>query len=454
MITKEQVYDVGVGGKGVSGQAAEYNLANFTNIGSLISFEKADDVATVNSHPLNNAQTSHSAAVETNYSLSHALKVQEAAKYLRNYLDSKGQDPHLFRKIIQMVLGVGQREVELLEQRFEVFKPHYPDISLTDKKWLAKHEPMVVRGRNPNEPIGAIASNDGYMVNYQEYAKRMFEDTQKTRPDFKHFFNTSIRDIIWRGDCYEVITTRGYFYCRTFIFEAGPYSLFFARRLGYGLQYGIYPVAGSFLYSVRRLLRNKVYGVQIEGMPFARVHGDPDILNSNITRFGPTTKLLPLMERHHYKTFMDFMELPTFSTREGIRAFIEILKENNLLGYALKNAIYDLPIIGPAAFLREVRPIIPTIRYSDLRLRRGAGGIRPQIVNLQTKKLEMGDSTIEGQNIIFNTTPSPGASVSMANGRRDAKRIVEFLNAMGEDYYFNEETFQKELGKPRNHEAA
>ncbi|OGN10446.1 MAG: hypothetical protein A3J46_04950 [Candidatus Yanofskybacteria bacterium RIFCSPHIGHO2_02_FULL_41_11] len=451
---QKEIYDVGIGGKGATGQADEYNLANHTNIGSCISFEKAGDVATVNSSPENNAQTSHDGATETNYNLAHALKVQEPAKYLRNFLDSNGPDPSLYRKIVRMVLGVGQTEVELLERRFEDFKPHYPDIAMAGREWLTQNEPMVMKGRNQSEPICAIRSDEGYMVNYQEYTRRLFQGSMRARPDFDYAFNTTIEEITWKGDHYEVKTNIGVFRCKTFIFAAGPYSLFFARRLGYGLNKGIYPVGGSFLYTVRKLLNNKVYCVQIEGMPFARVHGDPDILNPDVTRFGPTTKLLPLMERHHWETFFDFMQLPTFSTQEGIAAFLAIMNNNKLWQYAFKNMVYDLPVIGPAAFMKEVRHIVPTIQLSDLRLHRHAGGIRPQIVNLETKKLEMGDSTIEGQNIIFNTTPSPGASVSMANGRRDAKKIVEMLNAMGGNFHFDEEKFQRELGKPRNYTAA
>ena len=56
----------------------------------------------------------------------------------------------------------------------------------------------------------------------------------------------------------------------------------------------------------------------------------------------------------------------------------------------------------------------------------------------------MGDASLVGNNIIFNTTPSPGASVCLGNAHRDAKRIVEFL---GNSYHFDEEKFQQELGE-------
>ncbi len=33
--------------------------------------------------------------------------------------------------------------------------------------------------------------------------------------------------------------------------------------------------------------------------------------------------------------------------------------------------------------------------------------IRPQIINLQTKRLELGEAKIVGKDILFNITPSP-----------------------------------------------
>jgi malate dehydrogenase (quinone) len=229
------------------------------------------------------------------------------------------------------------------------------------------------------------------------------------------------------------------------VFAAGPYSLFFAQKLGYGLEYGILSVAGNF-YDAGHWLDNKVYRMQVEGRPFAEIHGDPDILDIAKTRFGPTTKVLPLMERHHYETFKDFMQLPLLRTLRGIASLFKILWKRKLIWYVLKNILFDIPVIGRWLFLREVKKVVPTMHYRDLKLRKGAGGIRPQIVNLKTMDLEMGDASLVGDKIIFNTTPSPGASVCLGNAYRDANRIVEFL---GSDYYFDEELFQKELGEVR-----
>lgn len=434
-------YKVVIVGGGVTGTALAYTLHRFTNVSEVLLLEKYDWVAQINSHPLNNAQTSHDGSTETNYDLEHALKVQKSAIALRRYIDKK-KDPELSKKTHRMCLAVTTEEVKTLEKRYRDLKPHYPDLSLVYRNWLREYDPALTTGRDAKAPLCALVSSQGYIVNYQKLAEHFYNDT---KDNVRYEFLTPVRDIAYNGSYYVLITPESIIRADVVVFAAGPYSLFFGQKLGYGLDYAILPVAGSF-YSGGDFLKSKVYRVQIEGMPFAAIHGDPDILNMHDTRFGPTTKPLPLMERHHYKTFRDFMKLPLVSSLRGIWILFKIISEKRLIWYVIKNIIYDLPIIGPAMFLREVRPIVPTIKYRDLKLRRGAGGIRPQIVNLKTGQLEMGDASMTGKNIIFNTTPSPGASVCLGNAHRDAQRVVEFL---GNGHYFDEEKFQRELGQER-----
>jgi malate dehydrogenase (quinone) len=80
---------------------------------------------------------------------------------------------------------------------------------------------------------------------------------------------------------------------------------------------------------------------------------------------------------------------------------------------------------------------------SDLQLAKGYGGIRPQIVNLKTKRLELGEAKIVGENILFNITPSPGASTCLQNAEYDTEKILAFL---GQGYTFDKNRFLQELG--------
>jgi malate dehydrogenase (quinone) len=77
--------------------------------------------------------------------------------------------------------------------------------------------------------------------------------------------------------------------------------------------------------------------------------------------------------------------------------------------YILRNFSYDLPALGKYFYLRDARKIVPSLKYRELRFDPAIGGIRPQLVNIREKKLEMGEAKILGDKIIFNITPSPGA---------------------------------------------
>lgn len=433
---------VAIVGAGDTGTAAANVLSAYTNVKDVIIIEKYDRVATVNSHPLNNAQTSHEGDTETNYPVLHALEVRQAAMYLRNFVDNIN-DPKLSQKRLRMVIGVTVKEVVTLEERYEKIKRHYPHLRLMYYDEVAKIEPNVTKGRDPRQPFCALVTTEGYIINYQKLAEELLKDAQNNNPQLRCMFNTEVLDIEKIDNGYILKTSKGDIFARIVEFAAGPYSLYFAHKLGYGKEYSILQVAGSF-YSAGNWLKNKVYRTQVLGRPFAEIHGDPDILNMNDTRFGPTTKPIFRMERYRPETFHHYMEMKLITTLRGILTILWILWERRLLWYVFKNFLFDLPMIGPALFLLEAKKVVPTLRYRDLKLRKGAGGVRPQIVNLKKMDLEMGDSSIVGKNIIFNTTPSPGASICLGNAYRDAKKIIEFL---GPGCYFDKEKFQRELGE-------
>ncbi len=434
-------YDLVIVGAGITGTSVLYALSKASNVKKIAILERYSGVAQVNSHPLNNSQTSHDGSTETNYSLPHALEVQRAAKLLRGYVEKSGK-PGLFKKTHRMVLAVGATEVAMLRMRFEMFKNNYPDLRLIGPEELAVIEPKVMEGRNPKEPVCALISTEGYAVNYQAASQSFLDDSQTANPEINFSPLTEVQKV-GRDEYgeYRIETNRGVFRAKFVEFAAGPYSLKFAHRLGYGREYTILSVAGSFFTAREKILGGKVYRCQKEGMPFAEIHGDPDVLNQLITRFGPTTKPILLMERHKYRTFGSYLKMGLF-TIAGILSLIRITMKKRIFWYVVKNLFYEMPIIGRWLFTKEVKKIIPTIKASDLEIRQGAGGVRPQIVDKRTGELQMGDKTIVGDNCIFNTTPSPGASVCLANAIRDAERIVESL---GPEYYFDKAKLENEL---------
>ncbi len=432
--THSKQCDVLIVGAGVTGTSIARILnGDFGDFGKIVLIERREAPALVNSNPRNNSQTSHDGATETNHVLAEALKILPAARAIRRFIDNH-PDKTLSYKKMRMVIGVGTQEVKLLQQRYIEFKPHYPDLDLINGDALAIVEPKVMEGRNPNVPICALISSEGYAINYQRLSEVFLEES----PNVETHFNTQVLHIVRDRRGYRVTTNTGVIIARHVIFGSGPYSLSFAQRLGYGQNLGIMPVAGSF-FSAGTILQNKVYTVQQDGVPFAAIHGDPDVLNQDDTRFGPTVKILPLMERDTLSTVFDFMKTPMFSLA-GLLSVWNTVKDRQVFWFALKSAMFDLPVIGQYLFWRDAQKIVPSLRFGDIKLRKGAGGIRPQIVNLKTREVQMGEAVIVGDNIIFYTTPSPGASVCWWNARSCAIQLATF---MGDSKVFDQRKFDQ-----------
>ena len=213
-----------------------------------------------------------------------------------------------------------------------------------------------------------------------------------------------------------------------------------AKSLGYGKNLSILSMAGSF-YTAPKVLNGKVYTIQVAKLPFAAIHGDPEVHNENITRFGPTAKPIFQLERHNSSTFLEYWR--TFGL--GLSPIISLFKiifDKVLFSYIVINFLYDLPFIGKRLFIRQIRTIVPGMKMNELKYARGIGGTRPQIVNNTTRKLEMGEAKLTGDKIIFNITPSPGASTCLGNAYTDTSKIMEFLD---NKFKFNKEAFEKDL---------
>ena len=84
------------------------------------------------------------------------------------------------------------------------------------------------------------------------------------------------------------------------------------------------------------------------------------------------------------------------------------------------------------------------MKRRDLYYARGVGGIRPQIVDIEKKQMMFGEAKIIGENIIFDITPSPGASVCLKNAEENVREIIRFF---GKKYAFDEKAFFTDLKK-------
>ncbi|MDO8599655.1 MAG: FAD-dependent oxidoreductase [bacterium] len=436
-------YDIIVIGGGIVGPAATYVAAGWArhsgSPATIALLEKESGLATVASGHEKNSQTLHFGDIETNMSLAQARRVQAAAEYVAAYIEAN-PDRMISVKRHKMCIAVGTAEIARLRERVAMLQPYYPKIRLIDRDEIAALEPNVVAGRDPDEPIAALLSPDGFIVNYGRLAESFARDATAGNPYVETFYRTSVDRIVRTVDGYDVYTNRGTFYARGIIVAAGGYSLVLAKQLGLGGDWELIPVAGSFYRTtIRDCVRGKVYTEQNPEIPFAAPHADPEVMNPNETRFGPTAKLVPLLERHRWGTFSGFLKTIIWNPR-GLWAYLAVLLSSKvLLRFVLRNLFLDLPILGKWMYLRDIRKIIPSMRSADIELARGVGGIRPQIVDVRERVLRHGEGKIRGDRAVFLITPSPGASVCLQAAE---EAVADLLEMLGPEYAFDRERFR------------
>eukprot|EP00922_Rhytidocystis_sp_ex-Travisia-forbesii_P053497 GHVS01079331.1.p1 GENE.GHVS01079331.1~~GHVS01079331.1.p1 ORF type:complete len:531 (+),score=88.60 GHVS01079331.1:32-1624(+) len=448
-------YDVVIVGGGITGTSLLYSLAAFTDVKRVALLERRGEFAAVASHSHNNSQTIHCGDIETNYSISKATSVKRHADMLRNYatkLPPELRDKCVY-KMPKMALAVGESECAFMEERFGVFRTVFKNMQWLGKQQIADVEPCVAMEsthRFREETINAIyISNEHSAVDYRNLAKSFVDqaaDLASKHKDRKMDMRLhSEVDRIDKNDdgTFKITTTNtGVLQARYVVVSACGHSLVLAQRLGYGLQYSCLPMAGSF-YFAPNVLHGKVYTVQNPKLPFAAVHGDPDISVKGKTRFGPTALPLPMLERYNNKTIKDFLEVLK-PDMDLVAVYWDLFKVSTIRNYVLRNFMFEVPKLNKKIFVQDARKIIPSMRTEDLVYAKGFGGVRPQLVDKKQRKLLLGEGRIAptDANIVFNITPSPGGTTCLGTAEMDTRAICKALGVQ-----FHAKSFEETLLK-------
>ena len=441
----EQIHQVAIIGGGVCGTALLYLLAEYSDVDDIVLIEKYGSVANVNSHGRNNSQTLHCGDIETNYTLDKAVKVKASAEMVVNYTETLNNRDNIIFKYPKMVIGVGEKECRLLRERFKTFRDCFTTMQLLEKEDIARIEPSVVmlNGEFRPEPCVALAVLDEYSaVDYNELAES-FVAQAKTNNDttIKLNMNSHVQEILHKDGLFHINTQDQSIKAKTVVVSAGGHSLLLAQQMGHGLEFSCLPVAGSF-YFTPKVLNGKVYTVQNDQLPFAAVHGDPDVLIEGKTRFGPTALLLPLLERYNISTFFEFLSVLKLD-RHVLKVFWDLFKVTDIRNYIFKNFLFEVPGLRRWLFLKDARKIVPSLQLKDISFAKGYGGVRPQLIDKKKSVLMLGEAKINpGNGIIFNMTPSPGATSCLENAEIDMRLVASFLGVK-----INEDKLQKVLHK-------
>lgn len=425
-------YDVVIVGGGITGASLLYILSKYTDIKRILLLEEYGSFASLNSNSNNNAQTLHFGDIETNYSLEKSRETKEEAEIVIKYLSMLPKKDYdmITKKCGKMVLGVGEEEINKLDGIYDSGLKHiFPGLRKIGPNEIARLEPNVMKKRAIDEKVEALKSDNGQMVNFRNLTNSFVKRAKAAKIGRINVrLNAKVLSVNGSAGDFNISTHDRTYKARFVVFCAGSYSLYFAKMLGYQKNLSVLCVGGNF-YTAPKVLNGKVYRVQEGGIPFAAVHGDPDITNQHITRFGPTVTIYPELEKGKPSTMFDYFKTFNFDLATSA-SLLNILANKDIRRILWNNAFYDLPGIGTSIFLkREVSKIIPSLRPKDIMLAPHMGGIRPQIMDEKKKALVLGESKTKEDGVIFNITPSPGATSCLASAIEDMSYICDQIGA-------------------------
>lgn len=444
---QEKHYEVIIIGGGITGSALTYVLAEFSGIKNIALLEKYEGLATLNSKASANSQTIHCGDIETNYDLQKATEVKRKADMIVKYCQKHGYENKFLFQGQKMALGVGESEIELIKDRFEKFKELYPYLQLFGKEALKKIEPKLVfdgRGEERAEDIVAMGVQSGVYttIDYGAMANSFVQNAKNVEgKTCDLYLNTEVQNITKVGDKFYIRTANRLSLSADFVVvDAGAHSLWLAHKMGLGQDLSTICIAGSFYLTKQKLLNGKVYMMQNPKLPFAALHGDPDLLAGGCTRFGPTALTMPKLERYKgCRSVPEFFQSLNFDM-DVAKVIWQNFGDSEVRDFLIRNIGFEIPILGKKLFVKNARKIIPSIREEDIYYAKGFGGVRPQVISHSQKKLLLGEARIgENPGIIFNMTPSPGATSCLGNALRDAKSACEYLGVSFDDAKFDAE---------------
>lgn len=423
-----KLFDTAIVGGGVAGTSLLFTLARYTDLKNLILFEKYDEVSQLNSNPKANSQTLHVGDIESNYSYEKAKIVKKNSSMVANYIQNFDEVGESGFKGDKMLLAVGEDEIAQLKSRYEAFKELYPYLELWDEEFLREFEPKLMEGRD--EPVLALGARGQITtVNYKTLSESFVQRALDTDKNVQMRYHEEVTQIERDVDGYYKITTdTTMFRAKSVVVNAGAYSLLFAQSMGYGKEYAILPIGGSFFFTKEKLLSAKVYTMQNPKLPFAAIHADPDCTKDWNTRFGPTAFALPKLERYHKLHLKDFICALNID-KDVTKVYLDLFKDKTIRRYILRNVLGEIPLLGKEVFIKDAKKLIPSLHVNDLTFATGYGGMRPQIIDKKKQELLLGEAKIVEDGVIFNMTPSPGATSSLSIALSDTLCICKTLGA-------------------------
>jgi malate dehydrogenase (quinone) len=402
-------------------------------------YERLDRVAGESSEAWNNAGTGHSALCELNYtplkedgsvSTSKAIKIIESfeiSKQFWAYLVGHGyfnSTSDFINQVPHMSFVEGKEDVEYLRKRFEALKKShlFEGMEFSEdfekiKSWI----PLMMRNRNPEEPIAATRTEHGTDMNFGELTRNLCKHL-KEKYEVDVFLNHEVEtleqqdDKTWKLRVEDKISGEERYVTSQFVFigaGGGSLRLLEKSNIPEADGYGGFPVSGQWLVCKNEEIiaqhDAKVYGKAKVGTPPMSVpHLDSRVINGKKELlFGPfagfSTKFLKEGS---------FFDLPASITFDNILPMLGVGIHN----LPLTKYLIEQVMLSQEEKVEVLREFIPNAKDEDWEI--AIAGQRVQVIRKDEEEggvLEFGTEVVTAHDgtIAALLGASPGASTSV-----------------------------------------
>lgn len=404
-------------------------------------FERLEQPAIESSNEKNNAGTGHAALCELNYTVEQedgSIDVERAkeineqfeiSKQFWSYLvKSKAiENPQEFiRPLPHISFVMGIRNVDFLKRRYDALKslPMFEGLTYTeDHKVLAEWMPLIMKGRNSNEPLAASKIDEGTDVNFGELTRKLVKNIEKHENaqvhfrhevvDFKQLSNSK-----WEVKVRNLETGKVETHVADYIFiGAGGHAipLLQKTKIPESRHLGGFPISGAFLVcnnpKVVSEHNAKVYGKEPPGTPPMTVpHLDRRYIQGKESLlFGPFAAIGPKFLKNGSN--LDLFK--SINTSNVVTMLSSGVKNLSLVKYSIQQVLQR-----KEDRMKELRRFVPDAKDEDWDIH--IAGKRVQVIK-DTEELgrgfiQFGTEVVnsEDHTVIALLGESPGASTSVS----------------------------------------
>lgn len=404
-------------------------------------FERLDQPAIESSNEKNNAGTGHAALCELNYTVEQedgSIDVEKAKEINEQFEISKQFWSHLvkskaienpkefIRPLPHISFVMGMRNVDFLKRRYEALKslPMFEGLAYSeDHEKLAEWMPLIMEGRNSNEPLAASKIDEGTDVNFGELTRKLVKNIKKHNNAEVQFRQEVVNfkqreDSKWEVEVRNLETGEVVTHVADYIFigaGGNAIPLLQKTKIPESKHLGGFPISGAFLVCNNPKIVNehdaKVYGKEPPGTPPMTVpHLDRRYIQGKESLlFGPFAAIGPKFLKNGSN--LDLFK--SINPSNVVTMLSSGVKNMSLVKYSIQQVL-----MNKEDRMKELRRYVPSAKDQDWDLH--IAGKRVQVIKDTEEHgrgfIQFGTEVVNSKDntVIALLGESPGASTSVS----------------------------------------